>query len=202
METTRIPLHKVKGNHYEFGFKLGQLTEEAIVRRLNSDHNYFSVLFDFIQTDSGRKLQENFIEATRSYFPWYWDEIRGLADGSNVSLEKIVVLNFLNEIRTAYRLEKESNSNETGEKGCTTVLINRKDQNVCSIIHNEDHAKALYEASFLVEAEISSSLYEKGQRSSPQEKFLAFCYAGSVPGFNKGFPFFYDENVPSFLIDL
>ena len=100
-------------------------------------------MFTFIQDDYGRQLHRDFIETIRLFCPWYWDEIRGLADGSELPLEQILVLNFLNETRTAYRLLEEEKksltnndklliSNEIGDKGCTTVLMNRKDSNIRS----------------------------------------------------------------------
>ena len=75
-----------------------------------------------------------------------------------------------------------STFNETGEKGCTTVLLNRQDTNVFSMLHNEDHATALFHAGYLLEADIESSEYDHGTRHSPREKFIAYCYAGAIPG--------------------
>lgn len=186
MTSTRIPFYRVQGTHYECAKSIGQLTRDAIQRRITNDFTYLSSLFTFVQSAEGRKLQDDFIETTKTFYPWYWDEIQGLADGSEVPLEQIVALNFLNEIRTAFRLEEEKQSqkteNETGEKGCTTVLINRTDKNICSLLHNEDHATALFMTGYLVLADIQSSFYSEKNCSSPKEKFLAYCYAGGIPG--------------------
>jgi hypothetical protein len=189
MTSSRIPLYRVKGTHYECAHTIGQLTREAIRHRIADDFAYLSTLFAFVQTDYGQKLHRDFIDKIRLLYPWYWDEIRGLADGSEIPLEQLLVLNFLNETRTAYRLleekkKEQQSENETGEKGCTTVLINRKDTNTLSILHNEDHSTALYQTGYLVEADIQASQYgnENGKRESPNEKFIAYCYAGAIPG--------------------
>jgi hypothetical protein len=187
MASSRIPLYRVKGTHYECAHTLGMLTHEAIRHRIADDFSYLSILFAFVQTDYGQKLHRDFIETIRLIYPWYWDEIRGLSDGSGIPLEQLLVLNFLNETRTAYRLLEEKKKdlqfeNETGEKGCTTVLINRKDTNILSILHNEDHSTALFMTGYLVEANIQSSKYENEKRDSPNEKFIAYCYAGAIPG--------------------
>jgi hypothetical protein len=184
MASSRIPLYRVKGTHYECAHAIGILTREAIRHRIADDLAYLSTLFAFVQTDYGQKLHRDFIETIRLLYPWYWDEIRGLVDGSEIPLEQLLVLNFLNETRTAYRLseEKKQLENETGEKGCTTVLINRKDTNTLSILHNEDHSTALYMTGYLVEADILSSKYDNDKRESPNEKFIAYCYAGAIPG--------------------
>jgi hypothetical protein len=191
MTSGRIPLYRVKGTHYECAHAIGMLTREAIRHRIADDLAYLSSLFAFIQTDYGHKLHRGFIETVCLLFPWYWDEIRGLADGSEIPLEQLLVLNFLNETRTAYRLLEEKKKflekdqqleNETGEKGCTTVLINRKDTNTFSLLHNEDQSTALYNCGYLVEADIQSSKYDNDKRESPNEKFIAYCYAGAIPG--------------------
>jgi hypothetical protein len=187
MASSRIPLYRVEGTHYDCARAIGMLTREAIRHRIADDFAYLSKLFAFVQTEYGLKLHRDFIEIIRLLYPWYWDEIRGLADGSEIPLEQLLVLNFLNETRTAYRLleEKKKNQqeeNETGEKGCTTVLINRKDTNTLSLLHNEDHSTALYMTGYLVEADIQSSKYDNEKRESPNEKFIAYCYAGAIPG--------------------
>lgn len=187
MTSSRIPLYRVQGTHYECGQQIGSLTREAIRRRIADDFAYMSPLFAFVRSDYGLKLHRDFIEAVRKYYPWYWDEIRGLADGAELPLEQLLVLNFLNETRTAYRLLEDKKKdqepeNETGEKGCTTVLINRNDTKTLSLLHNEDHATALYMTGFLIEADIQSSAYDNNERQSPDEKFIAYSYAGAIPG--------------------
>lgn len=191
MSSTRIQLYRVKGTHYEWARTIGNLTREAIRQRIADDLEELSHLFTFVQTDDGRQLHQEFIETICLSYPWYWDEILGLADGSQIPLQHLLVLNFLNETKLAYQLIREkkfSNSNteigstENGERGCTTVLLNRTDTNTLSLLHNEDHTSALYKTAFLLEVNIQSSEYDGGKRQSPDEKFLAYCYAGAIPG--------------------
>jgi hypothetical protein len=187
MAATRIPFYSVEGTHYECAHRIGVLTRNAIRQRIDIDLSEFSVLFDFVQTDYGRKMHEDFIVKIRSIYPWYWDEFIGLANGSEIPLEQILVLNFLNETRTDYHLLKaqeddQQSENEIGDKGCTSILINRNDTNTLSLLHNEDHSIALYQAGYLLEVNIQSIEYENGQRQSPNERFVAFCCAGSIPG--------------------
>lgn len=186
MSSNRLAFYRVRGTHYEYSRTIGMLTRDAIRERIEKDFSNLSTLFAFVQSDYGAKLHKGFQEAVQSYYPWYWDEIQGLADGSEIPFEQILVLNFLNETRTAYRLQEEKHrqsvENETGEKGCTTVLINRTDSDVCSILHNEDHATALYTTAYIIEADIQSSFYSDKQCYSPEEKFIAYSYAGSIPG--------------------
>jgi hypothetical protein len=191
MTSSRIPFYRVQGNHYECARQLGSIAQPAIQRRIEEDDDCLPKIFAFCATKYGHQLLDEFEQIIRSHYPWYWDEIRGLADGATLPIEQILMLNCINEAHTASLLwnEKENNSKDEptivkqkGEQGCTTVLLNRTDTNTFDLLHNEDHGKALLNASYIVEADIQSSVYNEGQRNSPQEKFIAYCYAGSLPG--------------------
>ena len=184
MTSSRIARYHVQGSHYTCAHTLGVLTQEAIRHRIKDDFGNLSKLFAFAQTEYGLRLHEDFIKTIRLFYPWYWDEICGLADGSGIPLVQILVLNFLNETQTAQQLLEEKPTNEAGEKGCTTVLLNRSDTGTFSLLHNEDHATSLYRTGYLVQADIQSSEYDDGKRPSPNEKYLAYCYAGTIPGEN------------------
>ncbi|CAF1555887.1 unnamed protein product [Rotaria sp. Silwood1] len=189
MPSSNIPLYRVQGTHYECARDIGVKCRERIQKRITNDQIYLESLFNFVQTDEGHKLHQGFIDAIRTMFPWYWDEIRGLADGSEIPLELLLVLNFVNETRTALRLLQEKTVDHaqqetgmSGTKGCSTVLINRKDTNTFALLHNEDNTAGLYDTAYLVEADIKSSAYNGGTRHSPNERFVAYCYAGVIPG--------------------
>ncbi|CAF4196587.1 unnamed protein product, partial [Rotaria sordida] len=59
-------------------------SRERIQKRIINDQIHFESLFNFVQTEEGHKLHQGFINAIRTMFPWYWDEICGLADGSEI----------------------------------------------------------------------------------------------------------------------
>jgi hypothetical protein len=188
MTSADIPLYRVQGTHYECAHAIGVLCRERIQKRIADSLSFMAPLFGFVRTDAGLQLHRGFVETVRSMFPWYWDEIRGLADGSETSLEHLLVLNFKNETQTALGLiekekaRKEYIEVESGGSGCTTVLINRQDTNTLSLLHNEDSSTALYMTGYLVEADIKSSIYDEGARHSPNEKFISYCYPGNIPG--------------------
>lgn len=182
--STEIPFYHVEGTHYECSLKIGSICRDLILKRIEVDRDYLTPLFEFVRTEEGRKLHQGFVDAIKTTFPWYWDEIRGLVDGCGVSLDEILVLNFENETKTAHQfsLPAESRDDEPGAKGCSTVLINRLDTNTLSIVHNEDNTAGLYDTGYLIEAKIHSSTFDNGTRQSPEEHFIAYCYAGVIPG--------------------
>ncbi|CAF1288173.1 unnamed protein product [Rotaria sordida] len=188
MSSNDIRFYRVRGTHYECARKIGIACRELIKKRIENDRIYLTPMFDFVRTSDGVKLHQGFIEIIRKIFPWYWDEICGLVDGCEIPLEQILVLNFENETQTAYRLYEAKNANhqqedeENDAKGCSTVLINRLDTNTLSLVHNEDNTAGLYDAGYLIEADIKSSSYDNGTRHSPNERFIAYCYAGVIPG--------------------
>ncbi|CAF2713882.1 unnamed protein product [Rotaria sp. Silwood2] len=187
LTSTEIPLYRVQGTHYECGRTIGNLCRERILRRIANDLPLLTPLFDFAQTEQGLELFNGFTEPIRLTFPWYWDELCGLVEGSGVPLEKLLVLNFEKETRMVFHLFEETNTcgkqveDENGAHDCTTVLINRPDTDAIEILHNEDSSIALYHTAYLIEANIKSVAYNDHQRQSPNEKFIAFCYAGVIP---------------------
>ncbi|CAF0980377.1 unnamed protein product [Rotaria sp. Silwood1] len=190
MASTEIPLYRVQGTHYECGRTIGDLCRERILRRIANDLALLTPLFDFAQTEQGRELYHGFTEAIHLNFPWYWDELCGLADGSGVPLEQLLVLNFEKETRMTFHLLEETKTcdkhieDEYEAHDCTTVLINRPDTHTVEILHNEDSSSALYDTAYLIEADIKSVAYNNHERQSSNEKFIAFCYAGVIPDTN------------------
>ncbi|CAF5095779.1 unnamed protein product [Rotaria sp. Silwood1] len=73
---------------------------------------------------------------------WYHDELKGLSDGSEVSLEQILVLNYKNELKAANDIHDEEEQNEQRRSSYSSALINRldNDEQLLSIVHNEDEA--------------------------------------------------------------
>ncbi len=73
-------------------------------------------------------------------------------------------MSFFNETRTAYCLLKAKTNNkklenEADEKGRTRILINRKDTNTLSLLHNEDQSRKDYR-DLMIFAMLQFSLFE------------------------------------------
>ncbi|CAF5011991.1 unnamed protein product [Rotaria sp. Silwood1] len=107
---------------------------------------------------------------------WYYDELKGLSDGSEVSLEQILVLNYKNELKAANDIHDEEEQNEQRRSSYSSALINRLD--------NDEQLLSIEE-----------------QRESPNEQLIAFGYleqlAGNGFGANHhGFVFTYNGLYP------
>jgi hypothetical protein len=184
----RIPVYSLEGTHYECSFKLGQLMTQQIQERIKKELNDLQPLFDLIKTDEGSKYFNSYTTTIQNEFPWYYDELKGLSDGSEVSLEQILVLNYKNELKAAQDINKKKESDERGRSSCSTVFINRfdNDEQLLFIAHNEDEADSNWNTSYILQATIKSSVYridgKNERRESPNERFIAFGYAGQVVG--------------------
>ena len=187
-EHKRLPIYNLEGTHYEYSVKLGQLTKERIEKRIQKDSKDLEPLFEFIKTDEGLKYFNAYTKTIQNELPWYYDELKGLSDGSGTALNKILVLNYKNELKAAHELHKKKEENEQGRTSCSTVCINRLDngEHLLYIAHNEDEADANWNTSFILQANIKSTLYRingsKEEKASPTERFIAFAYAGQVVG--------------------
>ena len=185
----RITFYAIEGTHYDCSYKLGQLIAKQIRERIKKELKDLQPLFNFIKTDDGSKYFNSYTTTIQNELPWYYDELKGLSDGSEVSLEQILVLNYKNELKAAHDLTKKKEDDEQGRTSCSTVFINRfdnDDEQLLYIAHNEDEADSNWNTSYILQATIKSSVYKIGerneQRESPNERFIAFGYAGQLAG--------------------
>ncbi|CAF0981379.1 unnamed protein product, partial [Didymodactylos carnosus] len=175
-DSDTIPLLVVDGSHYEIGYKIGETFRERIHLRIKLDLT-LQTLFEFVKTDFCQQLYAEYVAAIRSVYPWYYDEMKGTSDGSQLSLDQILCLNFQNETKMGLRRSKEK---ENGSIGCSTVLLNR--DNEYSILHNEDASSSLFNVAYLIVATINEQTYADQNFTCPKEKFISYCYAGTIPG--------------------
>ncbi len=105
-------------DHYEAGYKLGQLTAKLQHRFLEA----------YPLTESWEELIEkskSFLNTTKEVFPQYIDEIHGLANGARISFDKLWVMHCIDEILKRSYVEK-----------CSSLFIKRNSDYL--IGHNED----------------------------------------------------------------
>jgi hypothetical protein len=82
-----IPHVYATGTHYEVGFKMGEAMKDRINTYLNDFTDFKAKIVSYIQSEKGKKIFDKYIQNQTKIFPWYVDEIRGIADGSNLPFE-------------------------------------------------------------------------------------------------------------------
>ncbi len=81
MASLPIPVHRVAGTHREIGARIGELCAETIRR---------GAAFEGEEIPQGRTraeqlaLAERYLEVTAAAYPWYADELEGLAESAGV----------------------------------------------------------------------------------------------------------------------
>lgn len=168
------------------GYVIGQRFSNQIRSRLAGDLILRHQLIPFAQLPQSELLITALIEANRTRFPSYWDELRGTADGSAVPLLEILLLNFRKEILPLVPKAETKSSTDTTED-CSDILV--VSPSIAVAAHNEDANIALVGHTYLIKATLPGGL-----------DFTAYTYAGELPtcafGFNSNGMAFTLNSVP------
>lgn len=78
---------------------------KAVSQRIRKESKDLDPLFEFIKIDQGLKYFNAYTTTIQKEYPYY-DELKGLNDGTEEALNKILVLNFENELKAAHDLSK------------------------------------------------------------------------------------------------
>ena len=97
-----IPSLELQGSNYEIGRQHGILLREAVHDNWKF---YREKIFTAVSEEQLKYLSETFLEATRTQFPRYYEELSGIAEGSGLALWKIMALNSRTEIERTARPE-------------------------------------------------------------------------------------------------
>jgi isopenicillin-N N-acyltransferase-like protein len=162
-----IPLINAKGTHHEIGCTIGREVGDKVARMVV---NYKDLLH---QTPEIKLTWERAIVQARKYLPFaieympqYVEELRGIAEGSGVDFEDILVCNCLEELTSDMLFER-----------CTALAFNN-DLTVDGHVylgHNEDWMPNDRDLQYLVRAEPEGEI-----------PFLSLTYGGLLCniGFN------------------
>ncbi len=146
---------EVKGTNYQIGNAIGE-------HLLNPIHQLVNRLKDFLkipETSASEHIQE-MRRLIERYFPRYSEELRGVADGADVSIEDMVL---------ALDEETIENIMNLVTPKCTTIAYSR--EGVILLAHNEDWKEVYQDMFYIIQA-------------YPDEgcPFLSLAYTGSLPG--------------------
>lgn len=149
---------EISGSHKEIGYKIGKYFKKNIDFVLNQRKEWVVKLKDIISSNEGKYFKEVFIKEINNSFPFYIQEIEGLANGSGYDLDTIWAINLQCELE--YIKEKD---------GCSSIYF--KDKNENYFLHNEDGHKANYGKMFIVLIKPPSKV-----------NFISIVYPGLLPG--------------------
>ncbi|RJP51916.1 MAG: hypothetical protein C4557_07220 [Anaerolineaceae bacterium] len=175
-EIPNTPVHntpplfiEVSGSHREMGRQFGEAARTQIQHSIENAHVLIDAAYDTLElTWDGAKIQaRKYLPFAEERYPQYVDEMRGIAEGANISFDDIVILNAMEAVTVdALHLTR-----------CTSMAVNDErtaDGHVLAA-HNEDWIPEDEEDVIVISA--------KPDKEPP---FLAMTYGGLLPnvGFN------------------
>lgn len=172
-----IPSVCVKGSHYEVGHQVGLKFKDMIQSYMQAASKSYQRIFDFYNTDDGKRMYSDSLQLLKKVYPGYVEVIEGIASGAAVPFFKL----FLLHLDAAYATNEEELLKHS-KIGCSTILCNFPEQQL--IGHNEDALSSALNHCYVVDAEITET--NSAGTHVTKEKFMAFCYAGELPGFCMG----------------
>ncbi|OAE34761.1 hypothetical protein AXG93_2528s1270 [Marchantia polymorpha subsp. ruderalis] len=154
--------------------------------RVACDPYLSSSLQPFANTKQGQHLVHLLSKTNSERYPEYWDELRGLADGSGVPFLSIILMNFRKEISPFLPDVRVSNIVGAPDQ-CSDILICSDELAVMA--HNEDGDASLRNHVYIVNATLENGV-----------SFFAYTCAGELPsccfGFNSNGVAFTLDSVP------
>lgn len=151
------------GSHYEVMKEVGKAVSSRIRKWVQLHAPLRSVLEPYVSSREGAAALKAYSETHKKAFPKYWDEMRGLADGSGMPIQTAVLMNFRWEL---LGLAKAANSKlesplrghlplaalafEAASSECSDILQVDKDGQW--LAHNEDNQNIFPDTAFIVNA--------------------------------------------------
>ena len=166
---TRFPLIDAAGSPREIGRAIGEATRDTFPPLI--DH----VMFRMNQRRDLPITRERALEAAGRFFAPVeaysvdsLEELRGTAEGANVTPEEVMLINARSEVP---HLLAGQRSNPSALEGCTTIAIEkeRASNNVGAIGQNWDN-----------DAEMSPFSYVITRRPTGKPAFMSFSQAGII----------------------
>jgi isopenicillin-N N-acyltransferase-like protein len=167
--STPPPLIEVAGTHQEMGRQIGEAAREQVQHSIANARVLIDAAYgDLELTWQGAQIQSRkYLPFAEERYPQHVDELRGIAEGANVSFDDIVVLNVMEAVTTdALHLTR-----------CTSMAVNdeRTADGHILAAHNEDWIPEDENDVFVISA-----------KPDKEPTFLAMTYGGLLPnvGFN------------------
>ena len=169
IHNTPPPLVEVSGSHREMGQQIGEACREQVQRSVVNAHILIEQSYDTVElTWDGAKIQSHkYLPFAEERYGQYVDELRGIAEGANVSFDDVMVVNAMEAVTMdALHLTR-----------CTSFAVNetRTADGHVLVAHNEDWVP-----------EDENDVYVISARPKDEPPFLAMTYGALLPnvGFN------------------
>ena len=92
------PIYTVSGTHYQVGNQTGTLAKDRIQAFVNNPNGDLSWLRKCNKIDTCAANLQNMTQYNEKEFPFYFEEMQGIADGANIDFSDVLLLAFATEI--------------------------------------------------------------------------------------------------------
>ncbi len=166
---TTPALIEIAGSHREMGRQLGEAARAQVQHSVANAQVLIDSAYDTLElTWDGAKIQSRkYLPFAEERYPQYVDELRGIAEGADVSFDDVVVLNAMEAVAMdALHLTR-----------CTSMAIN--DERTA-----DGHVLAAHNEDWIPEDE--GDVLIVSAKPDKEPPFLAMTYGGLLPnvGFN------------------
>lgn len=123
-----IDIIVTSGSHYKIGFDIGHKCRKHI----NNLYDFYYGKIDIGSISKLLDMTENYLMPIKKIYPQYYDEIKGISDGSEIDIKKICLLIF-DEISYL-------------KLGCTDMIARRKatKNNTTFVVHTNDLGEEVF----------------------------------------------------------
>ncbi|MFN8597373.1 MAG: C45 family peptidase [Anaerolineae bacterium] len=163
----RVPIVDAAGSHYDIGLTIGRAVPERIAGMIRSYQTLFANLPGFKSTWPQAIVHaRQYLPYIEEAMPQYVTELRGMADGSGVPFDELLLCNCFEELTDDMLFEK-----------CTTVALSPDLTDLGHVLlgHTEDWLPVDREWQYVVRV-----------RPDDEPAFISAVYGGLLPnvGFN------------------
>eukprot|EP00731_Ephydatia_muelleri_P010326 Em0005g912a len=169
-----VPMVFAEGDSYTIGSTIGAAFKTQILTALRNDTFYNTIMLPYYRTPKGAALYESMFANANSSFPQYVDELQGMADAIEITLEELVLWNF----RFDWELLFWNDTLPT--PACSDVYLNLQGS-TSLMAHNEDNDPYFMDLGYFVHARVT------GASGAVVEEFTHYCYPGILCGDAYGF---------------
>src|SRR5215203_2697152 len=164
IHNTPPPLIEVSGTHRAMGQQIGEACREQVQHSVDNAHVLIDQSYNTLElTWAGANIQaRKYLPFAEERYSQYVDELRGIAEGANVSFDDLMVVNAMEAVTMdALHLTR-----------CTSFAVNeqRTADGHILLAHNEDWVP-----------EDENDVYVISAKPNDEPPYLAMTYGGLLP---------------------
>eukprot|EP01084_Bolivina_argentea_P213748 362935_1 len=130
------PIYHASGTYYEVGYQIGEQAKDRILHFIDI-YPDMPTLRQYISTSNGNNEFSNLISYNHALYEYYFDELRGISDGSGANYTDILLINFEYELDALMQMSNFSISTRFAMDSCSDLYVFNEGIFV-GHAHNED----------------------------------------------------------------